>query len=1526
MRPAALILLLVSAVLAQSPPDDDSPAFGLTSSQTSQPGQAPRVTLLFRRVSFVDFRVYRVNDVARFFENLKDPHQFGSPKTPVPAEQTWLERFHNWKRRHRAALRGFLRAQFSHQTRVAFRSRRETDRHRLRMPLNKAAFAQVPLLNPSQLVISWREVLPNTAETDYRSLPIDVTAPGVYLVEAVNGPLRAYTVTIVTAVAIITKSFPGQVLAYVTDRASGVPLQNAEVTVVSPGRPRHSGRTGSDGIFAFAPQERDQSQRPTILLAGNGRDTGVVEVEAFSLWQAPRTESQGLIYTDRPVYRPGQKVYFKGIARQVRDASYVVPRDPVSVQIRDEQGNVVYKRPASFNAFGTFSGEFEAPRSASLGFYSVSAEGDGINLFGNFQVQEYKKPEYEVQVTPAANRVLQGQAIHATIDARYFFGEPVAGARVEYVVHRSAYWSPLRYADPEELGDLESGNPDYYDYGGQQVLQQKTQLNQQGRAEIEIPTQVDEKGADQRYRIEARVTDAANREVSGNRSVVATYGEFLLTSETSKYVYQPGEVVRLQIRAVDYGEKPVSTAVGIEVFERREKSRRTVLTGHASTGPDGNAVFEFPAGTAGSLEVRMTARDAAGREIGETAYIFVAGAGEQTTAFERVEILPDRKSYVPGDTARMLVLSPVADFWALVTVEAYGIYERKVIHSTGRHANFEFPIRENHVPNVFCSVVFLKGNTLYEASRKIRVPADKHRLQVEITPDKERYRPNETAEWRIAAKDGAGKPVPAEFSLGIVDEAIYGVRPDTTPDLMRVFYGPLWNHVNTTYSTWYFFQGWSGERSLQLALRRPYTLSDFKLEGRPVQPKVRKYFPDTIFWNPTVVTGADGAARVRMEFPDSVTAWRATARGISAAGSVGSAVEKVITRKNLILRLEIPRFLIEKDQVTVTGIVHNYLPTEQQVQLSLDLKGLEPVDTAARNVTVAPGEEAKVDWRVRATTPGDATLTSKALAREESDALELPLPVLPAETAIPVSAAGLLTGERANADLRPPEQATRTAPTMRLTWSPSLAGSLFSAMDYLAQYPYGCTEQVMSSFLPSVVLRRTGKELGIALVRDNQELDRKVKDGIARLYDMQHEDGGWGWWPADENHPFMTAYVIDGLAEAGATGYAIERWRVDRGRQSLMNQYRQNPRAVADLKAYLLYALQRSGGMPTEWINELYDQRGKLTTLGRPYLALTLLARQDARARQAVSEIAAQCRQSATTAYWQSDRDDLLDIAWDDSKEATALSVQALVASQPNSVLIPKAVRWLMEARTGYTWDSTKQTASVIRALAPYVARTGELKADYNLRISVNAKEVEARRVTPAAAANPRPVEIATAGIDGINRISIEKQGEGAVYWSASAGFHVPGPVRTKGLGIRREYRLMVPAKTTTGEIVYREELFRSVANVGDLLLARVTVSGDAWRYLMIEDPFPAGTEPVEREDLYNFKSRASYSRREFRDNRAVLFREQFRGGQEVFEYLLKVIRPGSFVVPPARVEPMYQPGNLATTSPTEIQIVEQAR
>ncbi len=281
----------------------------------------------------------------------------------------------------------------------------------------------------------------------------------------------------------------------------------------------------------------------------------------------------------RPTYTPTARCIgpeirstSSAILRTRSGFTYQAPANTdFNVKISDVEGKDVFAATLKSSAMGTLHGEYAIPGNASLGDYNIEIRsGENYTQGGSFAVEEYKKPEYEVRVTPAAQRVLQGQPIQATIDAKYYFGEPVVNAKVKWVVHRERTYSGLyMYAEDvdEENGDNAgegdeegAGSDTERYYSGEQTEENSGTLDGNGQLQISVPTQFDEKNHyDTTYRIEARVTDEGSREISGHNYVLATYGSFRLGASPASYVYDVGSTAQLNIEARDYDGKPVQT-------------------------------------------------------------------------------------------------------------------------------------------------------------------------------------------------------------------------------------------------------------------------------------------------------------------------------------------------------------------------------------------------------------------------------------------------------------------------------------------------------------------------------------------------------------------------------------------------------------------------------------------------------------------------------------------------------------------------------------------------------------------------------------------------------------------------------------------------------------------------------------------------------------------------------------------------------------------------------------------------------
>jgi hypothetical protein len=1497
-------------------------------------------------VSSLDFRVYRVEDALKFFAQLRDPHTLGSEAPVVPQERTLLERIADWKAGQRYTIRHFLRGQFSatyRQTRKDAAARRQIV---LRQPLDYRQFAQVPLLNRSQLLTSWREILPPVRDTEFRRIPLELPGEGVYVVEAVSAPLKAYTVVVVSDLGLVTKTAPGQLVMFAANRFTGEPAAGCSAEVITNRKVTATGTLSGDGVFeAVLPVSRMDD---LVAVVCCGKQVAATDPGTWFTGEK-LNDLTGYVYTDKPIYRPGHTVNIRGILRwQTGDALAPFDGKQVEVSVSDPNDKVIFRQKANVDEFGSVLATLPLSRGVALGYYTIFIVSADVEAQGNFEVQEYRKPEFEVAVKPAARFVVQGGQAVVTVNARYYFGQPVAGGLVHYVVHKQPYYSPLRWADEDEAEGMES-----WWYGGEEERQGTARLDESGMAEISVPLDQDKDGHDYSARIEARVTDASSREVAGSTVVNATFGRFMLIARADQYAYGPGSQATVTIAALDYTgavQPNVRTTVALERvtygWRQHGKPRLThVAETSVTTGDDGRAAWTVTLPKeSGSYQFRAEA-DADGRQVTDTASMWISGqmAEEGYETDRELELIPDKKSYQPGDVARLTIKGEPASAAMLVTKEARRVDWTAVRRQAS--SVIEVPIGDGDIGDIYVNLAFLKGDRLYRAEKRLKVPAVSKQLTVTVTADRAVAKPREPATLTVKVQDQAGRPVRAQVSLGVIDEAVYGVRRDSTPDPLRFFYRREYSRVTTEFSRDYTFVGYSGTQQLLLAQRhRPMALADFKSD-RPSQ-QVRKDFPDAIYWNGSLVTGADGTAHVQIIYPDTLTAWRVTARAVTTDTLVGWSIARTTVTKDLIVRVVTPRFLTEGDEVGVPMIVHNYLPTTKSVTVAMRADGVSAprgqAEPRPQVVDTSHSGEARTDWRFLASRVGAAVFTGSATAGAERDAVEVSIPVLPFGLKRSVGAAGSVVGEGdAKAELLVPQSANPAARTIRISLAPSLAGPMLGALDFLTSYPYGCTEQTLSSFLPNLVVMRALDQLKIAPVERMQALDRQVSEGLSRLYDYQHEDGGWGWWKTDENQPFMTAYAVYGLLEAHRAGYKIETWPLQKATVALKRLFDQYPRAVPDLKAFMAFVLAEAQTTPlgfhdtngptagSQAVEQAWARRDGMSAYGQALMLLALDALKDRRGDEVAKTLTASVQRKGDLAWWNVPNDPLLEDSGDTSVEATAFVVKALSARDPKSPLLEPAVRWLLLNRNyGAWWSSTKQTAMVLYGLLDYMRARNEGGADTSIEVLVNGTPVATRTFTPASLTAPDPVVVTAPAVAGKNTVVLRKKGGGSLYWSAAADYYETTGVfeRTgsRKLAIVRKYYSLTPVRVQD-RIVYREAQFSGTAQPGDLLLVRVDAAGSTdWRYLMIEDPLPAGVEAVQQRGLYELEHKTPFwdgSRREYRDDRVVFFQESFTEGHYQFVYLLKVTTPGVFRAMPAQISAMYVPDATASSEPQTLTV-----
>jgi hypothetical protein len=664
---------------------------------------------------------------------------------------------------------------------------------------------------------------------------------------------------------------------------------------------------------------------------------------------------------------------------------------------------------------------------------------------------------------------------------------------------------------------------------------------------------------------------------------------------------------------------------------------------------------------------------------------------------------------------------------------------------------------------------------------------------------------------------------------------------------------------------------------------------------------VRRDFSDSAYWSGHTRTGPDGKARIRFKLPDSLTNWRVVVTGISRDLRVGRHVTQLRTVRDVMIWPMIPRQFTEGDTVSVFGTVHNLTDTDRDIAVSIRAANADILSPAEVSVRVPHGKSVPVTWSVRAREPGLATLLMSAAAPGSADASEKRIPVVAASAEQLVTASGF-TDRPLTVEL-PPGVDPRSA-TLELTLAPSLAADVVQTLDYLVEYPYGCAEQTMSRFVPAI---RVAGVLGNLGIRDSAlalRLPSVVAGGFKRLAELQQSDGGWGWQTGGQTHEMMTPYVVWGLLEARRAGHALpDPSMLERGLARLRAFSAQTGAAQLSDRTYILYVLSQHQRISDADWRFLVDNRPQMSDYA---LALTLemaVSRDDrAHADRVAADLRARARRAGGHASWRTAGFS----RWmEDPFEVTAAALKALVAYDPADPLVADVVAYFVASKRGDRWNSTKDTAMVLYALTELLAKKGisapggAAAVTYSVNGAAPARLSFAdglvRRVVIPATQLQRRTQItfpsSTAGM--MARAVLRYRRSGRDLAPAASGLEV---ARTLNL-LDASGKVIRPLRT--GDRVPRGSYVESLVTV-------THAANERMRYLLVEDPKPAGAETLPADDPRFPRSPATWSLREDREQKLAYHHEETAPSTTV-RSIMHLELAGDLALPPAHAELMYQ-------------------
>ena len=1501
------------------------PRFYLSTDRVFSP-QDGRVTVRLeaRGLEQLDFRLYRIPDPEAFFRAQPDLHRVETQNGPKRASSLDVAA-ETWRLVNQAVLEAG-RGELTSEVRAAGRDLypQEVDRLRVQAETVPPPSTAVPLLKDLRLVDRWREDLGNAGEWSYRDVAITARKAGVYLVEAVSGHEVGYTVVIISRLVLLTRQSQDHFLVYAVDPALGTPVPNARVQLLRGETPIGEGTTDEDGLW----HKQIPLERGLTVFARRAEDFGLLD----PVYHPANLFSRKVyLTTERPVYRPGQEVFFKGIIRAYADERFGLgDTERVQISIRDPNGQQVHEAELEVSENGSFHGRFGLFDRAALGTYRLVASLEDKEYGGEFKVKAYRKPEYRVQVSTPKRAYVSGQKVSASIAANYFFGPPVAGAKVKVSVYRTRFYIPW-WIDADYSWYY--SDAEYRNTMRETIEEAEGRLDADGKFQVDFETLPD--SLDYTYGIEAVVTDVSDQAVTGHGSVRVTKANFRLVVEPEYLLNAPDQTARVRVVTSDYAKQAVAAKVQVEVLARQgadpaAAKERSLLTKTLDTGAKGEAWFTFDPDRGGAYLIRAKADDGAGNRVEATATVYVTEAGgDIPSAPSELEIIADRRSYKVGDKARFLLLSPHADAHLLITAEGGRLYQHKVLRTRGHSAVFELKLEEAQAPNFFLRVATVFDRALYERRLDVVVPPRHRLLDVEVIAKPATATPGQEVEFSVRVRDQRGEPVGgAEVALALVDEAIYGISPEIAVPIERFFYHRKRNDVRATCSLDFRFYGYgedTKDRMAALHLREPVVPGSFKAAA---SSKMRTEFKDTLAWYPALITGREGIASVKVKVPDNLTTWRGTARVITRDTRVGQGTGEMRVSKPVVLRIAAPGFLVERDRGKLGLLVHNYTGQAKDFKVTLAAEGGLELTGQATTVRVEPNRVGIVAWEARATRAGKATLRATASAGDQGDALEQALPIKAYGMQQVLLAGGSLDDAKptAEVELSVPDSATPDSIRASVEVSTGVAPALLASLEYLTGFPYGCTEQTMSRFLPDLVVAKALKDLGMKSRRLEEKLPDYIHAGLARLAQLQHTDGGWGWWADDATDPHMTGYVVHGLGLAKRLGWRVDQDMLNRGANRLKYLVR-STRLSPTQRAYLLHSLALAGVKYESMLDKLAAKPDGLTEYGKALLAMALFEfGQSEKAAALVGQLDQAVHTGPDGAWWGAEQ---AGPGWEtDPVETTSATLRSLLLSKPDSVNIPAAVRWLMSVRENGRWSSTRDTAMAIFALVDYLKKAGGTEYQATVSGALNGKASKPIAIGPDQVFEPSISLLADqAGRVGANNFSLQREGRGALFYNTSLSyFGREDPITAKGERFRISRKLLAVERQPSGSgwRFTTRPLSGSVRSGQEILVVLELTASQETDYVMVEDPLPAGVQPIDRDRGYKLPGvtlQQPRLHREFHDQHTAFFISRLQRGKRTLAYLVRATLPGDYHILPARVMPMYDPQFAGNSASDRLQV-----
>jgi uncharacterized protein YfaS (alpha-2-macroglobulin family) len=1444
-----------------------------------------------------------------------------------------------------------------------------------------------------------------------------------------NEPLVRSSLVQVTNLGISVKDSPQNTLLFVTRLDTAAPIPGARVSIIQPdGTATWTGTTGADGV-AIAPRTRLRDPRNwsafafivmaekdgDVAYVGSDWNEGILPWEFGAQLDLEEADPllRGTVFTDRGVYKLGEEVHFKAVLRSNTPGGVrLLPEGTaVAISVRDSRNKVVDRRSVKLNAWSTAEWTLTVPAEGALGSYFVRAilesdretpatkgsekdfEDDYRNwkktVTGAFLVAAYRRPDFRVDVTLSGDSRIAGDPLHGMVTGRYLFGAPMRKRPTHWTFTRtpvyqapasvtdkypSDHWTFVGWDEEERRAKLDMGAND-------------GQLTATGQLALTLDTDA-KAGVPYSYTLEGDVEDVSRQHIANRTSLVVHPAPWYIGIKSLPLFNQQKDGIKTELVAVGLDGQPVP-GVAIDV-------KLTQIQWHSVRRAEGNGFYtweterkEVPAGEwhltsaaspvpldvplpAGGYFVLQAKADAAQGRFTVTHESFYAlGAGYtawQRYDHSRIDLVADRSSYKPGDVAHVMIQSPWEQATALVTTEREGIRTHRQFALASTQQSIDVPISDEAIPNVYVSVLLVKGRTkpLAEAAKEddpsdpgkpsfrlgyvqLAVEDTSKRLTVAVAANKDEYRPANTASVTVDVKDREGRGAASEVTLWAVDYGVLSLTAFRTPDVLGSVYVKKALQVLT-------------EDSRQKIVSRRVLTPKGDTDGGgggvdAVGGAVRQDFRVLAFWIGSITTDARGHATVDVKLPESLTTYRIMAVAGDRSSRFGSADSEIRINKPVTLKATFPRFLAVGDKASFGAVVTSQLKTAGTATVmiqSLDPLVMQFADTTPQTIDVPAGGsiEARFDAAGRAT--GKARVRMSVKLAGETDAFEDVIPVEVLVSPETVSAIGEANESKPTAAerLTIPAGVVSTFGGLHVDLSSTALVGLGEGARYLVEYPYGCAEQRGSRALALMLTADLGEAFKLPGMEPAQ-LRGSVQSTLRELARFQCEgSGGFAYWPGDCSSvsPYLTAYLLHVFKVASDLKYDVDRPMLDRAYAYLENELARKPpvkegwwRAYTAWQAFAVKVLAEGGRNQDSNITRLYGYRDRMPVFALAYLNDALVAKGEGggiRSTELRRRIANAILPEAATAHVEEADDPMLMWFWSSNTRSTAIALNSLVKANAPDAPYRAMVAWLLQVRKHGRWGNTQENAIAMESLVAYYRRFESATPNFTALVTlgdapVAAAEFQGRSTTSKGSDVPMAKLLASGPPGSEQPLTFTRSGTGTLFYSARLRYAVDRLFQQgldQGIRVDRAYAPYVESGTRPPATSYK---------AGDLVRVTLTLQlTKERRFVAVTDPLPAGFEPVESwfatsaaglvirqdsqgdaDDWSSWWRRGGFDHVERHDDRVELFATRLGVGRHTFSYVVRATTAGVFRTAPAHAEEMYEPEVFGRTATAVIDV-----